>query len=69
MTKTNAYKDGLQSALEDWSLTGTPHRTRKIPPKYLDKRTEWFMGRCHGFQEADRLIHEKKMKKDVDVSD
>lgn len=67
MTKTQAYKDGLQSALEDWSLTGAPHRTRKMPTKYLDKRAEWFMGRCHGFQEAAKLLNEKKMKKSVDL--
>jgi len=63
MTKSQAYKDGLQSALEDWSLAGIPHRTRDCPEVDELKRTAWFLGRCHGFQEAESLL-KKDTEKD-----
>ena len=63
MTKTTAYKDGLQTGLEDWCITGN-HRSRKPPQRMpLEKRTQWFLGRCHGFQEAEKLLEKKDEKK------
>ena len=59
MTNTTAYKDGLQTGLEDWCITGN-HRTRKPPLGMpLEKRSQWFLGRCHGFQEAEKLLNKK----------
>jgi len=55
--KQQAYKQGLQSGLEDWCLTGTPHRTRECPLKDFDHRIQWQLGRVHGFMEADQIIH------------
>ena len=65
MKNTDAYKQGLQSGLEDWNITGSPHRTRECPMKDFDHRIQWQLGRCHGFQQADKIIH-PEMKKDVD---
>ena len=56
MNKTEAYKKGLQSGLEDWCLTGTPHRTRECPLKEFDHRIQWQLGRCHGLMEAEELM-------------
>ena len=59
-TRRDAYKAGMQSALEDWTLSGPPHRTRKPPSGLgLEKRGQWFLGRVHGFHEADAIIHKE----------
>ena len=59
-TRREAYKHGMQSALEDWKLAGPPHRTRKPPSDLgLELRGHWFLGRVHGFHEADAIIHKE----------
>ena len=64
MNKTEAYKQGLQSGLEDWVVTGSPHRTRECPMKEFDHRIQWQLGRAHGFMEADQIIHPEKESED-----
>ena len=66
MKNTNAYKQGLRSGMEDWCITGAPHRTRERPDfKKESDSLAWWLGRCHGFEEARSLIYSKKINEDL----
>ncbi len=60
-TGTEPYKRGLRSGLEDWRVVGPPHATRPCPEQGLGNASDWFLGRCHGFQEAQSLLPNKNL--------
>jgi len=64
MNKTEAYKKGLQSGLEDWCITGAPHRTRECPLKDENHRLQCQLGRCDGLIEAYQIIHPENKSED-----
>ena len=57
--KNDAYKKGLESGLHDWCLTGD-HRTSECPYDSERQSSDWYLGRVHGFMQADEIIHPKK---------
>ena len=54
---TAPYIKGFEAALNDFVLTGPPHRTTDNPYKSDKDRINWSLGRVAGFQDAHEIIH------------
>jgi len=57
MRNNDAYTAGFKTGLQDFSLTGPPHRDSVCPFGKEKQVIDWWLGRVNGFQDAYKLLH------------